>query len=83
MSMIRRYFGDELGEPATHRRRRTGRVQRACQQVDDVAVATEVGEVLEGEVDGTAQRARAAQRPELVELSLAAGHHRQLRLNGG
>jgi hypothetical protein len=49
-------------------------LDRVREQRHDVVVAAEVGEVLEGEVDGTGQRARAAQLAELVALSLPAGH---------
>jgi hypothetical protein len=44
------------------------------EQVDDVVVAPEMGEVFEREVDRSDYRARATQVAEFVELSLSAGH---------
>ena len=44
------------------------------EQVDDVVVSPEVGEVFERQVDRTDHRAGAAQVAEFVELSLSAGH---------
>jgi hypothetical protein len=44
------------------------------QQLDDLVVAPEVGEVLEGQVDRMHHRAGRTQVAKLVELSLTAGH---------
>jgi hypothetical protein len=54
-------------------------LDRAGEQRQDVIVSTEVGEVLEREIDGADERAGAAQRPELVALSLPAGHAPTIR----
>lgn len=54
-------------------------VEDLGEQGDDVVVAPELREVLEREVDGTADGAGAAQVTELVELSLATGHTLTIR----
>jgi hypothetical protein len=46
----------------------------SAEQVDDLVVAAEVGEVLEGQVDRTDDFASGTQVAELVELSMSAGH---------
>ena len=44
------------------------------EQVDELIVAPEMGEVFERQVDRPRHRAAAAQVAKLVELSLSAGH---------
>jgi hypothetical protein len=52
---------------------------RVGEQRQDVIVSAEVGEVLEREIDGADERAGAAERPQLVALSLPAGHAPTIR----
>ena len=61
-------------EASSHLGRVIPVADRGEEHGDDFAVTTEVGEVGEGEVDRTRDGTGAAQAPELVELSLAAGH---------
>jgi hypothetical protein len=49
------------------------------QQAEELLVSTEVGEVLEGQVDGADQSAGLAQLEELVALALASGHAKTIR----
>lgn len=44
------------------------------EQIEDVVVSPELGEVFEREIDRTDRCARTAQVTEFVELSLSAGH---------
>ncbi len=70
-SVVRRA---QLGEtvPSTLGRLRV--LDGAGEQVDDVVVSPEMGEVLECEVDRAHDRAGAAQVTKFIELSLSAGH---------
>jgi hypothetical protein len=54
-------------------------LDRVREQPQDVIVPAEVGEVLEREIDGSEERARTAERPELVPLSLPADHALTIR----
>ncbi len=66
--------GAQLGEPAARARGRGRPFDRVGQQRHDLVVPTEVGEVLEREVDGASKRAGVAQPAQLVVLSLRSGH---------
>ena len=73
-----RDIGCQVGESPAQVGRVVPVVDRREEHGDDTAVATEVGEVREGEIDRTRDGSGTAQAPELVELSLTAGH-----VNGG
>jgi len=64
----------QLCEPAVNDLRRLGVLDDVGEEVDDVVVAPEVGEVFKGQVDSAGHRAGAAQVTELAELSLTAAH---------
>ncbi len=64
----------QLSESLTSRLTAIGLLDSLREQVEDLAVAPEVGEVLERQVDRTDDRAGGAQVAKLVELSLTAGH---------
>jgi hypothetical protein len=49
-------------------------VDGPSEQVDDLVVSPEVGEVLERQVDRSGHSAKGTQVSKLVELSLTAGH---------
>jgi hypothetical protein len=59
---------------------RSRALDRVGEQSEEIVISTEVGEVLECEVDGTDERAGGAQLAQFVALSLAAGHAMTLRL---
>ena len=71
--------GAQLLESATHILGRSGALDRLGQEVDDVAVATELGEVLEGEVHGACDATGSAQVQQALKLSLSAAHAVTLR----
>ena len=64
----------QLSESLTSRLTAIGLLDSLREQVDDLAVAPEVGEVLERQVDRSDYCASGTQVAELVELSLTAGH---------
>jgi hypothetical protein len=64
----------QLGESVASTIRRVRTLDGVGQQVDDVLLSPEVGEVFEREVDGADHPTGAAQVTEFVELSLSAAH---------
>lgn len=64
----------QLGEPAADTGGSSRVLDGVGQQPQDLIVSTEVGEVFEREVGGTANRAGMAQFAQFVALSLLAGH---------
>jgi len=66
--------GAQLGGSAPNLGRRVDALDGAGHQVDDTVAVPEVGDVLEGQIDGSGDSARAAQGAQLVELSLPAIH---------
>jgi hypothetical protein len=64
----------QLGEPMTSTLSRLHLLDGLGEQVDDVVVSPEVGEMFEREVDRPDNCAGATQVAEFVELSLPAGH---------
>ena len=64
----------QLSESLTSTLTGIGLLDGLREQVDDLAVAPEVGEVLERQVDRTDYCANGTQVAKLVELSLTAGH---------
>jgi len=71
--------GAQLLESATHILGRSDALDRLGQEVDDVAVTPELGEVFEGEVHGACDATGSAQVPQALELSLSAAHAVTLR----
>ena len=51
-----------------------GFVECPCEQIDDLVVASEMGEVLERQVDRPGNSAYGTQGSKLVELSLTTAH---------
>ena len=68
--MRRTQLGESLPSTSSDVRVRQG----PGEQVDDLVVAPEVGEVFERQVDRTTNRSGTAQVAKLVQLSLTAGH---------
>jgi hypothetical protein len=64
----------QLGESMTTPPRDVGTLDCLGDQVDDLVVSTEVGEMLERQVDRTSNHACGTQVSKLVELSFTAGH---------
>ena len=58
----------------------TGVVDCPSEQIDDVVVPPEVGEMLERQVDRTDHSAGGTQVSELVAMSLTAGHGSTIHL---
>ncbi len=64
----------QLGESLPSTPTCVGALDGLGEQVDDLVVASEVGEVFERQVDRTGHCVGGTQIAELVELSLTAGH---------
>jgi len=64
----------QLGEALLSTCSDIGVVHGPSEQVDDVVIASELGEVLVCQVDRPRDCTRGTQTPKLVELSLPAGH---------
>ena len=64
----------ELGESGSHGRCGRSLVERGGERGEDLVVGTEVGEMLEGEVDGAGELALVAQAAKLGVLAAAASH---------
>ena len=65
-------LGTKRGKPVAHGGGRVGPFEGVRDDGDEIVRETEVGEVLERQVDGAAHGAGGAQAAELVELPLLA-----------
>jgi hypothetical protein len=64
----------QLSEPLASAPSNTRVLDGLCEQVDDLVVSPEAGEVFKPQVDRTDQSASGTQISKLVQLSLTAGH---------
>jgi hypothetical protein len=68
----------QLGEAPASVSSDAGLFDRPSEQIDDLVVSPEVGEVLERQVDRSGNSAGGAQGPKLVEFSLSPAHARTI-----
>jgi len=74
-----RMRGAQLGKPVASTLGRLEAIDGFGDEVDDVVVPAEVGEVFERKIDRPRDRAGTAQLAELIELSLSAAHSMRMR----
>ena len=74
------HAGAQFVEPSSEGFTSRGVVDGLGEEVDDVFVAPEGGEVFERQVHRPGHLTRRAQRSQLVDLSLMAGHERTVPL---
>ena len=73
------HAGAQLVEPSSEGFTSRASWSTACgEEVDDALITPEGGEVLERQVDRPGNLTSGAQRSELVDLSLLAGHERSV-----